>query len=102
MACCRKIKTTDGAERTMGAGEVLFQDDVKKSPAKKTPRGHWSGTLPAQIATQQFKPPFETGAEASADRWDTGRPLASLRCLYADSYQRGAAHAHGFWLQSKQ
>lgn len=39
----------------MGAGEVLFQDDVEKSPAKKTPRGHWSGRLPAQINTQQFK-----------------------------------------------
>ena len=28
----------------MRAGEVLFQDDVEKSPAKKTPK-HWSGTL---------------------------------------------------------
>ena len=45
--CCRKIRTTDGAERTMKAGEVLFQDDVEKSPAKKTPQ-HWSGNpLPA-------------------------------------------------------
>ncbi len=26
----------------MKAGEVLFQDDVEKSPAKKTPQ-HWSG-----------------------------------------------------------
>ena len=26
----------------MKAGEVLFQDDVEKSPAKKTPK-HWSG-----------------------------------------------------------
>ena len=42
--CCRKIRTTDGAERTMRAGEVLFQDDVEKSPAKKTPK-HWSGKL---------------------------------------------------------
>ena len=45
LVCCyRKIRTTDGAERTMRAGEVLFQDDVEKSPAKKTPK-HWSGKL---------------------------------------------------------
>ena len=44
VCCYRKIRTTDGAERTMRAGEVLFQDDVEKSPAKKTPK-HWSGKL---------------------------------------------------------
>ena len=30
----------------MKAGEVLFQDDVEKSPAKKTPQ-HWSGNTPS-------------------------------------------------------
>lgn len=46
-----KIKTTDGAERTMKAGEVLFQDDVEKSPAKKTPK-HWSAVVGDQPCQQ--------------------------------------------------
>lgn len=36
------VKATDGSVKIMGPGDVLFQDDVKNSPAKKTP-GHWSG-----------------------------------------------------------
>ena len=37
----------------MKAGEVLFQDDVEKSPAKKTPK-HWSGNvLPACCSLTQ-------------------------------------------------
>ena len=29
----------------MGPGDILFQDDVKDSPAKNTPRGHQSGVV---------------------------------------------------------
>ena len=36
------MKATDGSVKIMGPGDVLFQDDVKNSPAKKSP-GHWSG-----------------------------------------------------------
>jgi len=64
MNVCRKIKTTDGAERTMKAGEVLFQDDVEKSPAKKTPQ-HWSGNpLPPCVST--LPPHDPTGALSRA------------------------------------
>ncbi|BDA48122.1 hypothetical protein COCOBI_11-3800 [Coccomyxa sp. Obi] len=38
------VKASDGSVKIMGPGDVLFQDDVKDSPAKKTP-GHWSGVV---------------------------------------------------------
>jgi hypothetical protein len=36
------VKATDGAVKIMGPGDILFQDDVEFSPAKKTPK-HYSG-----------------------------------------------------------
>lgn len=40
----RKIKATDGSEKVFVAGDILFQDDTDKSPAKKVPK-HWSGVV---------------------------------------------------------
>jgi len=40
----RYVETTDGSRKEFVAGDVLYQDDCKKSPAEKTPM-HLSGVV---------------------------------------------------------
>lgn len=42
--CCRYVKTSDGTKRVFQPGEVMFQDNVKDSPADKQPE-HESGKV---------------------------------------------------------
>ena len=85
----------------MKAGEVLFQDDVEKSPAKETPK-HWSGNPPpaghnlAQLLAAQYKLDAPTSVRLAVSLRKSPNSAAhqALACWQA-RYSVAQAHRYG-------